>query len=252
MLRAAQRGRRRILLRARLGLEFVARCAGDDPLPAVIADFRRTIAAFGFVASACGAWVWAGDQRKTRFFFIDWPQDWHDLYMSKGWLVDDFVISEVARRMTPFLWEDVRAERELTEKESEVYAGARKYGWVERLSVPIHGPVGYQAVVTMTTKESLAVAPEERAVLQTMALTIHERCRSVIGLDDMSDGAIKLTKREIECLQWVAAGKTDWEIGQLLQLAAATVHFHVERAKKKLNTRTRAQAVALLVLLGLL
>jgi DNA-binding CsgD family transcriptional regulator len=30
------------------------------------------------------------------------------------------------------------------------------------------------------------------------------------------------------------------------------VHFHVERAKKKLNTKTRAQAVAVSVLHGML
>ncbi len=87
-------------------------------------------------------------------------------------------------------------------------------------------------------------------MLQTMALNIHERCRS--SVDQPNGDSVKLSKREIECLRWVSAGKTDWEIGQLLDLATPTVHFHVERAKKKLNAATRAQAVALSVLHGLL
>ena len=53
-------------------------------------------------------------------------------------------------------------------------------------------------------------------------------------------------------MRWVAAGKTDWEIAKLLGISASTVHFHVERVKKRLVTSTRSQAVALLVLHGIL
>jgi DNA-binding CsgD family transcriptional regulator len=51
---------------------------------------------------------------------------------------------------------------------------------------------------------------------------------------------------------WVAAGKTEWEIGQLLGIAVSTVHFHVAKVKARLGTSRRTSAVALLVLHGLL
>jgi DNA-binding CsgD family transcriptional regulator len=41
------------------------------------------------------------------------------------------------------------------------------------------------------------------------------------------------------------------EISQFLGLAQPMVHFHVEGAKKKLHTKSRAQAVALMVLQGM-
>jgi DNA-binding CsgD family transcriptional regulator len=53
-------------------------------------------------------------------------------------------------------------------------------------------------------------------------------------------------------MKWVAAGKTDWEIGQVLGISESTVHFHVENAKKKLKKSTRTEAVAILVLHGLM
>jgi DNA-binding CsgD family transcriptional regulator len=59
----------------------------------------------------------------------------------------------------------------------------------------------------------------------------------------------KLTKREIEVLRLVAAGKTDDDAGAALGIAARTVRFHIENAKSKLNVTTRAQAV-LMVLRG--
>jgi DNA-binding CsgD family transcriptional regulator len=48
-----------------------------------------------------------------------------------------------------------------------------------------------------------------------------------------------LTQREIDILQWVLVGKTDWEIGTILDLHRKTVNFHIERAKRKLGQSSR-------------
>jgi LuxR family quorum sensing-dependent transcriptional regulator len=61
-----------------------------------------------------------------------------------------------------------------------------------------------------------------------------------------------LSAREIECMQWVAVGKTDADIAQLLGISPATAHYHVEQAKKKLAMSSRTEAVALLVLHGVI
>ena len=53
-----------------------------------------------------------------------------------------------------------------------------------------------------------------------------------------------LSPREIECLSWAAAGKTDAEIGRILTISPRTTRFHIENAKKKLGVATRVQAVA--------
>jgi LuxR family quorum sensing-dependent transcriptional regulator len=45
----------------------------------------------------------------------------------------------------------------------------------------------------------------------------------------------------------VAAGKTDWEISQILSISEQTVHGYVQNAMTKLGARTRAQAVALAI-----
>lgn len=62
---------------------------------------------------------------------------------------------------------------------------------------------------------------------------------------------VLLTRREVECLTLVADGKSDAEIAKELDIAASTVHFHVENAKKKFSARSRAQAVAQAVHAGL-
>ncbi len=54
---------------------------------------------------------------------------------------------------------------------------------------------------------------------------------------------VRVTARESEVLGWVAAGKSDWAIGQILNISGKTVNFHVENAKRKLGVGTRVQAV---------
>ncbi|MEO0618517.1 MAG: LuxR C-terminal-related transcriptional regulator [Pseudomonadota bacterium] len=62
--------------------------------------------------------------------------------------------------------------------------------------------------------------------------------------------AVALSKREAVCLAWVAHGKSDWEIGQILEISPKTVNFHVENAKRRLGVPSRTQAVLLAALNG--
>jgi DNA-binding CsgD family transcriptional regulator len=54
----------------------------------------------------------------------------------------------------------------------------------------------------------------------------------------------KLTKREIEVLNWVKEGKSSWEISIIISCSKRTVDFHITNIKEKLNAVTRSQAVA--------
>lgn len=53
-----------------------------------------------------------------------------------------------------------------------------------------------------------------------------------------------LTKREIECLNWVSEGKTSWEISHILGISERTVNFHLGNCIHKTNSVNRQQAVS--------
>ena len=53
-----------------------------------------------------------------------------------------------------------------------------------------------------------------------------------------------LSTRELEVLHWVREGKTNHDIGQVLQISPLTVKNHVQSILRKLNVSNRAQAVA--------
>lgn len=64
--------------------------------------------------------------------------------------------------------------------------------------------------------------------------------------------AALFTPRELEVIRWIAKGKSDWEIGEILFISRKTVNYHVERAKRKLRVATRTQAVLVAEKHGLL
>ena len=58
---------------------------------------------------------------------------------------------------------------------------------------------------------------------------------------------LKITRREADVLYWVAQGKTDWEISQILNISERTVNKHLEQIYRKLgvNNRTSASTYAI-------
>lgn len=61
-----------------------------------------------------------------------------------------------------------------------------------------------------------------------------------------------LTKRELDCLYWAANGKTDGEIGEILDIARWTVVTYLQNAKNKLGCANRTSTVATALALGVI
>ncbi len=58
------------------------------------------------------------------------------------------------------------------------------------------------------------------------------------------DDAFGLSEREVQIMDWVAMGKTNSEIGSILNISGFTVKNHMQRIFQKLNVFNRAQAVS--------
>lgn len=61
-----------------------------------------------------------------------------------------------------------------------------------------------------------------------------------------------LTPREAEAVLWVAQGKTSWEAGCILGVAASTLDAHVTHAAEKLGAVNRAHLITKAFVRGIL
>jgi len=95
----------------------------------------------------------------------------------------------------------------------------------------------------------LTESPAERAVLRLAGMMLLEQSVQLTGAGDEPP---PLSRRERDCMAYVAMGKTDWEIGTILGIAQSTAHLHVENARRKLGATNRAHAVARMAAFDLL
>jgi DNA-binding CsgD family transcriptional regulator len=231
--------------------DFAGRVLACTTLNAVRDQVRHEIARHGYTASACRAFVATERGIESRVLFRNWPKGWAKLSDENGFAASSFILAEARRRQTPFTWLEAKQARSLTAAEHEVWESALAFGWNNGFVLPVHGP-GYFATVSMASPErALDLRPDTRAHLQMLALLAHDRASVLARGMAPERVGVTITARELECLRWVAAGKTDWEIGEILSISATTVKFHVDRARARLGARTRAQAVARVVLYGL-
>jgi DNA-binding CsgD family transcriptional regulator len=59
----------------------------------------------------------------------------------------------------------------------------------------------------------------------------------------------QLTEREREVLRWIGEGKSNWEIGRILDISERTAKYHISNILTKLNLVNRVQAAVIASLL---
>jgi DNA-binding CsgD family transcriptional regulator len=169
-------------------------------------------------------------------------------FMHPGWLSHYFenrymdinpAVPEALHRREPVYWSDIVDRPELGRKQKKLFQDASEFGLDNGLFVPIFGPRNLSAKMICLGKE-IDTSPVVRAGIHSMAISTFNR---LIRPRELETGYRKLTGREIECLRWVAQGKSDWDISAILNISESTVHWHIESAKRRLGVATRIQAV---------
>ena len=155
-----------------------------------------------------------------------------------SWLtIDDFTLPNQRERL------EQRWRAFLASGEAE--------GWYQ-LHVPNRGlvPAEFSATANVLPARHLSVfiAPERSAVEQATAAAAHEAAWRAVEAEE--EGRRPLTEREREVMTLVAAGLQNSDMAERLFLSQETVKSHVSNAMGKLDSRTRAHAVAVALVSG--
>jgi transcriptional regulator EpsA len=154
------------------------------------------------------------------------------------------------------LWEENRCQAILCETDRGPLAGGTLARELARLGVSLvvaHGT--HDASGNMTSFFVFAcrpgVAGAKQAYLSDLVIPyLHAAwVRSQVTWPLDRAGANKpaktglLTPRETQILQWIYHGKSNIEIGMILEISPLTVKNHVQKTLRKLNVLNRTQAV---------
>jgi DNA-binding NarL/FixJ family response regulator len=135
-------------------------------------------------------------------------------------------------------WRSPRAQDWLADCFS-ASGGEPPEGWVQQV---LELPAGEETVAGADGPDQLIAVSLGRAGLDETMLLLKRR--KAAAPSNRIDSAA-LTPRETEVLSWLAKGKTNRDIADILGMSPRTVNKHLEHIFEKLGVETRAAAAAL-------
>jgi LuxR family quorum sensing-dependent transcriptional regulator len=170
-----------------------------------------------------------------------WPDGWIDHYVRRNYVHIDPVIQRIRTDSNIFTWDEAPAAPEHERQAATMLGEAREFGLTGGVALPLNTIEGKIASVSFGGRH-VDLSPED---LRTLSLvSIYAMGRALRLSLQRPRPSVSLSQREAETLQWVAAGKTDWEISEILSISRHTATRHVANAQAKLGAVNRTQAVA--------
>lgn len=180
--------------------------------------------------------------------------EWRERYDRNGFAYIDPTVAHCLNSTIPLAWD---AATFVTPQQQALYEEACAFGLRHGVVLPMHGPGGEFGILSVASgsEPGDAAGRMANAALPALALIRDYAFASSTLLRQpqaRQEEPPRLTRRELEVLQWVTVGKSSWEIAKITNCSEATVNFHLANVRQKFNVNTRQQAVVKAITLGLI
>jgi LuxR family transcriptional regulator, quorum-sensing system regulator BjaR1 len=198
---------------------------------------------YGFFARVPGP----GERLDTIAFNKQIPElaDWLKLYDDRRYAEIDPVMRRLRHPVRSFAHDEVsydldRRALELKQRRSDL-------GFGNGFSIPILGSTGTNGFISYGILKGPKpdLPAHKKRTIHLITLYAVDRICSLRSAQSTPKPV--LTNRQREVLTWAAAGKSAWEIGEILNISARTVEEHAQQALQRLEAVNRTQAVAIAI-----
>jgi len=195
-----------------------------------------------------------GGEPYRRWSTPDWVAE---LYQDTVYPSHDPKLEHCRKKLSPYFYEKEFWSRdsELPEPRRQLDEELVSVGNRAAVAFPNHTACrqgwGYFAFTADVGKaEFERLFADRGAEIQLAGIGAFNRVLALENEEEVS--RVGLTKRERECLLWLGRGLRYDQIADRLGLSVVTVEFHIANARRKLNARTREQALVSAVQLNIL
>ena len=176
---------------------------------------------------------------------------WQTRYFLKQYILIDPVLAHGSKAILPFDWEELPRDDPAIRA---FFADAVSHGvGCNGISVPVRNRRGVYSVVSFTSNHSRAdweiFKKNNMVKLQLISVLIDSAASVNLKL---SSPAVKLSKREEQCLIWAARGKTYQDISDILNISFGSVKSYLDTARHKLNCANLTHAVGVAIATGVI
>ncbi|MGB8843365.1 MAG: LuxR family transcriptional regulator [Aliidongia sp.] len=239
---------------------FVAQLDAAESLAEIEAAFATALERFGIKYYTYHIVRAANSPGRLPYVISSYPQSWVEHYFSQGYLDDDPIVGEALRRKLPFVWSNIAQPDDLSRRQRTLMSEARDAGLNNGVTIPLSGHGVETAAVSIVipgmTAEAESFINDNKHLLHLMSLYFHYRAGTSLLQASLTATSARrrsvLSPREREVLEWIAQGKSAWEIASILGISVKSVEFHADGAKAKLGVFSRTHAVVKALMMGLL
>jgi LuxR family transcriptional regulator len=225
----------------------------------VVDELKHVLLSYGFEFYGLLKYPKHSEDMVGSMLAGQWPEGWPQVYIAKKYMLSDPTIRYLAHAQKPFRWKDslaaFRKDPQYRRMEQMLTAAAG-YGLKDGYIFPIHGRSGVLGYMSMGGKP-VDLSPVEVSLMDAIARKAFWRILELRGdegvaLEDLPGADTRLTRREMEILQYLAEGMTSVEIGKQLQISNHTVDWYMNGLQDKLRAKNRQHAVAVAFRHGLI
>lgn len=228
--------------RGRLNWGFAEMCDRAQSLDELEEIFLDEIRRLGFIYAACASHVDPLRPPEGAVMILDYPRAWVEHFSQEGLARRDPVYLTARVQSAPFWWSDKKFRRGLAPDQIAILNEAAEAGLRDGFTIPLHAHDALPASCSLILGPD-DIDPLAPAQAQWCATFTHEAARRLL-VKMRPPRKRTLTTREREVVEYVARGKTDIEIGIILNLSHHTVHNVVRRVMQKMGVINRTQMFA--------
>lgn len=191
-----------------------------------------------------------GDRRVTGNLYFDAiPPVWERHYRSTLQHLDPLPRLSMAA-LKPVVWPDAVDNSVLDARQRRYMALAKQFGLARGVGISSYGSLGRVGFLGAIYPQDAPWPLSDVVIFRVQTLGQHSFLR-FCALHGPDENVPALSNRELEVLQWVAQGKSNPVIAEILGIALSSVNIYVKRIFAKLDVTDRTSASVRAVSLGL-
>ena len=219
--------------------EKASGCASDAALRSLLDDVSRELG-FCYFALLHHASLRPGGANLVRI--DNYPAGWEEEMRARGYVADDPVHLASGRTSIGFAWSDLGGLVSMTARHREIFERSSRHGIGPGFTIPVNVPGEPGGSCSFAVKHGRELPVQRLLSAEQIGAHAFQTARRIhhypaAGLHP------HLSRRELQCLHLLAAGKTDWEIATILGISVETVHQYVKRARAAYDVVSRTQLV---------
>jgi DNA-binding CsgD family transcriptional regulator len=180
----------------------------------------------------------------TDLIRIDnYPPDWVEEFVARDFGPSDPVHLACRRTHEAFAWSRLGQIFPLERSHRLILKQSRRFGIGSGFTVPVNIPGEPGGSCSFAVRAGADLPRERLASAQLVGIQAFEAARR-LGRREARRRP-HLSRREIECLRLLAAGKTDWEISVILSISVETARQYVKSARAACGAVNRAHLAVL-------